>query len=289
MSDFIQALRPYQWTKNVLVFAALVFAQKLSDTEKILLALAAFAVFSAASSSVYLLNDIVDRERDRQHPTKRERPIAAGRVSVGAALVVALVLATGALVGAWAINRNLAAVIGGYLLLQVAYNLVLKSIAIIDALCVASGFLLRAIAGAVAISEPMSSWLLICTTFASVFISFAKRRHEFSTLPGEATHHRQSLAGYSVSSLDQFLVISAAATILSYALYTTDEETVAKFGDVRLLATLPLVIYGVMHYLDLVQRGEAVGDPSLALVRDKPLLITVGLYGLLVVFLLYLG
>jgi len=289
MIDLIQALRPYQWTKNLLVFAALVFAQKLADTEKILLAVAAFAVFCAAASAVYLLNDIVDRERDRQHPTKRERPIAAGRVSVGAAVVMALVLAAGALAGAWAINPSLAATIGGYLLLQVAYNLVLKSIAIVDALCVALGFLLRAIAGAVAIGEPMSSWLLICTTFASVFISFAKRRHEFSTLPGEATRHRESLAGYSVSSLDQFLVISAAATILSYALYTTDDETVAKFGDVRLLATLPMVIYGVMHYLDLVQRDEAVGDPSRALLRDKPLLITVGLYGLLVVLLLYLG
>ncbi len=289
MSDFLQALRPYQWTKNVLVFAALVFAQRLDDTDKILQALAAFTIFCAASSSVYLINDIVDRERDRQHPTKRERPIAAGRVSVGAAVFVAIVLATAALIGAWAINRNLATVIGGYLLLQVAYNLVLKSIAIVDALCVASGFLLRAIAGAVAINEPMSSWLLICTTFASVFISFAKRRHEFSTLPGEATRHRESLAGYSVSSLDQFLAISAAATMLSYALYTTDDDTVAKFGDVRLLATLPLVIYGLLHYLDLVQRDEAVGDPSLAVVHDKPLLITVALYGLLVVLLLYLG
>lgn len=288
MIDLIQALRPYQWTKNLLVFAALVFAQQLANTEKILLAAATFVIFCAAASSVYLLNDIVDRERDRQHPGKRERPIAAGRVGVGAAAVMALVLAAAALAGAWAINPGLAATIGGYLLLQVAYNLVLKSIAIVDVLCVAAGFLLRAIAGAVAIGEPMSSWLLICTTFASVFISFAKRRHEFSTLEAEAASHRESLAAYSISSLDQFLVISAAATILSYALYTTDDLTVDKFGDVRLLATLPMVIYGVMHYLDLVQRNEAVGDPSRALLRDKPLLITVGLYGLVVVLVLYL-
>ena len=172
---------------------------------KILQALGAFVIFCAASSAVYLLNDIADRERDRQHPTKRDRPIATGRVGVGKAAGAALVLAVGALAGAWAINRDLAIVIGGYLLLQAAYNLLLKSIAIVDALCVASGFLLRAIAGAVAIDEPMSSWLLICTSFASIFISFAKRRHEFSTLTSDASNHRESLSGYSLSSLDQFL------------------------------------------------------------------------------------
>ncbi len=287
MIDLLQALRPYQWTKNALVFAALVFAQRLGDPDKVLLAGAAFGIFCAASSSVYLFNDIVDRERDRRHPVKRERPIAAGRVSVPTAAAVAVVLAVGAVAGAWAVSDQLTAVIGGYLLLQLAYNLGLKSLPIVDALCVASGFLLRAIAGAVVIDEEMSSWLLICTSFAAVFISFAKRRHEFSTLTDEATSHRASLSGYSASTLDQFLVISAGATLLSYALYTTDTETVAKFGNNRLLWTLPLVIYGLFHYLDLVQRDAATGDPSLALVRDKPLLITVGLYAALVILLLY--
>lgn len=287
MTDLLRALRPYQWTKNALVFAALVFAQKLGDPDKVLLAVAAFGIFCAASSSVYLLNDIADRERDRRHPVKRERPIAAGRVGVPTAAAVAVMLAAGSLASAWAINNQLAAVIGGYLVLQLGYNLGLKSLPIVDALCVASGFLLRAIAGAVVINEPMSSWLLICTSFAAVFISFAKRRHEFSTLTADATSHRESLSGYTASTLDQFLVISAGATLLSYALYTTDAETVAKFGDNRLLLTLPLVMYGLFHYLDLVQRDEAAGDPSLALVSDKPLLITVALYALLVVGLLY--
>lgn len=287
MIDLLQALRPYQWTKNLLVFAALVFAQKLGDPDKVVLAIAAFGIFCAASSSVYLFNDIVDRERDRRHPVKRERPIASGRVGVSTAAAIALVLAAGSLASAWAINHQLAAVIGGYLMLQLAYNLGLKSLPIVDALCVASGFLLRAIAGAVVIDEPMSSWLLICTSFAAVFISFAKRRHEFSTLTDDPTSHRESLSGYTVSTLDQFLVISAGATLLSYALYTTDSQTVAKFGDNRLLLTLPLVMYGLFHYLDLVQREEAAGDPSLALVSDKPLLITLALYALLVVGLLY--
>jgi len=287
MTDLLQALRPYQWTKNALVFAALVFAQKLGDPDKVLLAVAAFGIFCVASSSVYLFNDITDRERDRRHPLKRERPIAAGRVGVPTAAAVAVVLGAGSLASAWAINTELAAVIAGYLVLQLGYNLGLKSLPIVDALCVASGFLLRAIAGAVVIDEPMSSWLLICTSFAAVFISFAKRRHEFSTLTNQATSHRESLSGYTAATLDQFLVISAGATLLSYALYTIDAETVAKFGDKRLLLTLPLVMYGLFHYLDLVQRDEATGDPALALVSDKPLLITVALYALLVVGLLY--
>ena len=134
----------------------------------------------------------------------------------------------------------------------------------------------------------MSSWLLICTTFGAVFISFAKRRHEFSTLTADASSHRESLSGYGKSSLDQFLVISAAATLLSYALYTTDDETVAKFGDSRLILTLPFVMYGLFHYLDLVQRDQIAGDPSLALLRDRRLQITVLLYMFLVVLLLYL-
>jgi len=287
MIDFLRALRPYQWTKNVLVFAALVFAQDLGDPTKVLLALGAFAVFCAASSSVYLFNDIVDRERDRLHPTKRDRPIAAGRVSVAVAATLGIVLAAGAMLGAWAISPRLAAVMGFYLLLQLAYNLGLKSVPIVDALCVASGFLLRAIAGAVAIEAEMSSWLLICTSFAAVFISFAKRRHEFSTLTAEAMAHRESLSGYSLAALDQFLVISAGGTLISYALYTVDVETVAKFGGTRLLLTLPLVMYGLFHYLALVQLDESTGDPSLALLRDKPLLITVALYATLVVLLLY--
>lgn len=288
MIDLLRALRPYQWSKNALVFAALVFARDLGDGRRVLLALAAFVIFCAASSAVYLFNDIADRERDARHPVKRDRPIAAGRVGVGTAAIVALVLALAALLGAWSINLELAAVIGGYFALQLAYNLGLKHIAIVDALCVAAGFLLRAIAGAVAIDEEMSSWLLICTSFASVFVSFAKRRHEFSTLTGSAAAHRESLAGYRVGTLDQFLVICAGATLLSYALYTIDEETVTKVGDERLLWTLPLVMYGLFHYVALVQRDEAIGDPALALVRDRPLLITVALYGALVVLLLYL-
>ena len=287
MPDLIKALRPYQWSKNLLVFAALVFAQQLGNTEKVTQAAIAFVVFCAASSAVYLLNDVLDRERDRQHPDKAQRPIAAGRVSVGTAVGVAVVIAAGALAGAWFVNRSLLLVIGGYFALQLAYNAGLKQVTIIDALCVATGFLLRAVAGAVAINEEMSSWLLICTTFATVFISFAKRRHEYSTLQEDAEGHRESLSGYSAELLDQFLVISAAGTLLSYALYTSDRATVEKFGSNRLIFTLPFVMYGLFRYMTLVSQDKAAGDPSVALVRDKPLVATIVLWGMVVVALLY--
>ncbi len=288
MIDLLRALRPYQWSKNLLVFAALVFALELQDPQKIGAATIAFLCFCAASSATYLFNDIRDRNRDREHPEKAQRPIAAGRVSVPVAIVTAIVLALVALLGSRAGNWRLTVVIAVYLVLQGAYSLGLKHVPIIDALCVSAGFLLRAVGGAEAVDVPISSWLLMCTIFLSIFISFAKRRHEFVTLPSGGEEHRQSLAGYSVEVLDQLITISAAATLISYALYTTDAETVEKFGSNRLLLTLPYVIYGVFRYLALVHMNEEAGDPSLALVRDKPLLITVALWGLTVVALLYL-
>jgi 4-hydroxybenzoate polyprenyltransferase len=273
----------------LVVFAALVFALELQDTERLRAAILAFLFFCAASSATYLFNDIRDRERDRAHPEKAQRPIAAGRVSVPVAMSTAIILAAVALLGGYLVNEHLAAVIAAYLVLQAAYSLGLKHAPIIDALCVAAGFLLRAVGGAEAVRVPISSWLLMCTLFLSVFISFAKRRHEFISLPAGGERHRHSLVGYTVDLLDQFITISAGATLISYALYTVDAETVEKFGNNRLLWTLPYVIFGIFRYLNLVHSNREAGDPSLALVRDKPLLITVALWSLTVVALLYLS
>jgi len=286
MRHLLLALRPYQWSKNLLVFAALIFALELVDPLQVARATAAFVVFCAASSTVYLVNDLVDRDRDRNHPDKRNRPIAAGRVAPGVAGVTAAVLGIGALASSWRVHPELTLVIGGYFGVQAAYNLTLKHVPILDALCVAAGFLLRAVAGAVALQVEISSWLLICTIFLSVFISFAKRRHEASTLEdGEA--HRESLSFYEVELLDQLVVISAAATLISYALYTTDAATVEKFGTEWLVATLPFAIFGIFRYLALMHLDTATGDPSRALVTDRPLMATVLLWGLCVVLLLY--
>ena len=289
MRDLLLALRPYQWSKNLLVLAALVFALDLFRPEKVLAALAGVALFSAASSAVYLFNDICDRERDRNHPQKAQRPIAAGRVSVRAAGVASALLVIATLAGSFALEPRFGWVIVVYFGVQATYSLFLRNVAIIDVLCVASGFLLRVIAGAEAIREPVSSWLLICTIFLSVFISFAKRRHEISTLAAGGTDHRQSLSSYDLTLLDQLTAVSAASSLISYALYTTDPQTVEKFDTDGLVLTLPFVIYGIFRYLALVQRSEEAGDPSMALFKDRPLLITVMLWGLSVVGLLYVG
>lgn len=287
MKHLFLALRPYQWTKNLLVFAALIFALELADPLQTARATAAFLVFCAASSTVYLINDLVDRERDRNHPEKRHRPIASGHVAPGTAVVTAVVLGIGSLGASWLVHPELTLVVGGYFGVQAAYNLGLKHVPILDALCVAAGFLLRAVAGGVALQVRISSWLLICTIFLSVFISFAKRRHEASTLDEEARAHRESLAFYDVELLDQLVVISAAATLISYALYTMDPATVEKFGTEALVATLPFAIFGIFRYLALMHRDTAIGDPSRALVSDRPLMVTVLLWGLCVVLLLY--
>lgn len=287
MLDLLRALRPYQWTKNLLVFAGPVFALELFERRQALISLATFGLFCAASSAVYLCNDIFDRERDRKHPTKARRPIASGRVGAPAAAVTALALGLLALVGSWSIHRELALVVITYFVLQTAYTLGLKNMAIIDAMCVAAGFLLRAVAGAVAVQVPVSSWLLVCTIFLSLFISLAKRRHEFSNLAAAGAGHRQSLSGYTLPLLDQLITISAASTIISYALYTTDPETIAKMGHSDLIVTLPLVAYGMFRYLSLIQRDVWAGDPAMALLKDRPLQATVVLWCVAVVALLY--
>lgn len=289
MGDLLVALRPYQWTKNILVFAGLVFSLNLFTPAKIVDAVVAFLCFCAASSAVYLFNDVLDRGRDRKHPVKRTRPIASGRVGVPTALATSGALGAGALGGGWATRPELAGVLAGYLGLQIAYGLGLKHVALVDVLCIAAGFVLRAIAGAVAVAEPISQWLLICTVFLSLFISLAKRRHEVSTLTESAAEHRNSLASYSLPLLDQLLSVATAATLISYALYTTDPVTVEKFDTELLPITLPVVIYGVFRFHSLVQRDDLVGDPSRLLLRDRPIALAVILWGAIIMAILYLG
>lgn len=287
--DLLASLRPYQWTKNVLVFAGLVFSLNLLSPTKTAVAVGAFVCFCAASSSVYLFNDIRDREHDRLHPEKRLRPIAAGRVSVAAAAVASAALAVASVVGSLLLNRDFALVVLGYLLLQTLYSMGLKQIAIVDVLCIATGFVLRAVAGAVVVEEPLSAWLLICTSFLSLFIALSKRRHEVSVLSAGGVEHRPSLAGYTVSLLDQLIAVATAATLISYALYTMDPVTVAKFDTSYLPITLPVAVYGLFRFLTLVHRDRLVGDPSLALLRDRQIAGAVVVWGLIVVAILYVA
>lgn len=286
--DLIRALRPHQWTKNLLVFAAAVFAQRLFDPEALWRSSTTFALFCMASSAVYLFNDLRDREQDRLHPHKRHRPIAAGRLQPSTAAVLAALLALAALAGAFALGpRQLGVLFAGYLLLQGAYTLALKRVPILDALIVAAGFVMRAIAGALAIDVEFSTWLLICTIFFALFVSLAKRRHELAYLAASGAEHRSSLVGYDLALLDQLVGIATAASLMSYALYTADPGTMERFQTRLLPLTLPFVVYACFRLLYLMRNQEDLGDPAWALIRDRGLLLSALLWAASVCLIIY--
>ena len=254
-------MRPRQWVKNLFVFAGLIFAQKLL-TPLTIVAIAAFVIFCALSGAVYLLNDVADRDQDRLHPRKRERPIAAGRLSVPGALVAALALIVLALGSSLLISPRFTLVTAAYVVLLTLYSAWLKHLVIVDVLVVAVGFVLRAVAGAVAIDVEISGWLLICTILIALFLALGKRRHEYLTLGDTAATHRPILAEYSAALLDQMIAVVTASTVTAYALYTMSPETVAKFHTHLLPVTLPFVIYGIFRYLYLLYRRQLGGNPS---------------------------
>ena len=287
IGNLIVSLRPHQWTKNVLVFGALIFGKRLFEPHAVWTAVAAFAIFCALSSVVYLVNDLHDRDGDQLHPIKRLRPIASGAFPPAAAVVTAVVLAVGAMAAALAINQPFAIVCGVYLVLLSLYSWQLKHVVILDVLTLASGFVLRAIAGAVAIEVPFSSWLLLVTLLGALFIGLSKRRAELVALADGAKGHRRILAEYSPYLLDQMIGVVTASTVLAYAFYTISPEVVQHFGTDRLLYTVPFVIYGIFRYLYLIHQREEGGNPSELLVTDRPILACGVLWGLAVVIILY--
>ena len=272
LSAVLASLRPRQWVKNLFVFAGLVFAQRLF-TASVWPALGAFAIFCALSGAIYLLNDVADRDKDRLHPRKRERPIASGLLSVPVALGSALILAVGGLAAAVALSPWFAAVAFGYVGLLSLYSAALKHVVIVDVLTVAIGFVLRAVGGALAIGVDISGWLLICTILIALFLALGKRRHEYLTLEGEAARHRPILAEYSAGLLDQMIAVVTASAVTAYALYTMSPETVAKFHTHLLPATLPFVLYGIFRYLYLLYRRQLGGNPSELFLNDRALLL----------------
>lgn len=285
--NLLISLRPGQWTKNLLVFAALIFAEKLFDVSSVVAALEAFVVFCALSGAVYLLNDVMDRESDRRHPLKGRRPIAAGALSVPVAMSAAAVLGATAIAGAFALTWQLGIVASAYVALQALYSGPLKHIVIIDVLTLAIGFVLRAVAGAVAIDVDISHWLFVCTILLALFIALAKRRHELVLLGDDATSHRPILGEYSPYLLDQMIAVVAASTLIAYIFYTVNAETVEKFGTQWLGLTVPFPLYGIFRYLYLVHRREGGGSPSDMLLNDRPLLACVTLWVVAVVLIVY--
>ena len=288
----IEELRPWQWTKNLLLFAGVLFSRQLGDGHLVLRAAAGFVAFSLLSGVVYLVNDLADVEADRRHPKKRRRPIASGRLSPAVAWaagvpILGIVLAISVWLGA-----GFSIVAWGYFLLNLAYSFGLKHQVLIDVFVIAIGFVMRAIAGVellrpVSPGTGLSPWLLVCTFFGALLLALAKRRREIANRPADVTQQRTVLENYPPALLDGLLLVSAAASLMGYALYTIWPATVAKFGTEALLYTVPLVTYGIFRYLYLVRVSESAEDPSHVLLTDRPLAACVLLYLGAVVVILY--
>lgn len=281
------SLRPHQWTKNLVVFAALGFSKHLFEVGPLLRATFAFALFCGLSGAVYLLNDLADLERDRLHPSKRLRPLASGALAPRTAVMVAAILAFGCLALAFVLGRPFAATAFVYLGLNLLYSFKLKEVVIVDVLCVSLGFVVRAVAGAVALGVAISDWLLICTLLLALFLTLSKRRHELTSLNQEASAHRKILAEYSPYLLDQMINVVTASLLSAYAFYTTAAETREKFLTDRLAWTIPFVLYGIFRYLYLVHQKEQGGSPTDILITDRPLLVTVALWAAAIVLIVY--
>jgi 4-hydroxybenzoate polyprenyltransferase len=285
--NLLISLRPAQWPKNLLVFAGLIFGQRLFDPTAVRDAVVAFAIFCGLSGTVYLINDVADREHDRQHPHKSLRPIASGAVGVPTALVAATVIGAAAIAAGFALNVRFGAISIAYVALLGLYSALLKHIVIIDVLTISIGFVLRAVAGAVAVNVEISHWLLVCTILLALFIALAKRRHELVLLTDTATMHRRILGEYSPYLLDQMIAVVTASTLVAYIFYTISPETEAKFATRWLGLTIPFPLYGIFRYLYLVHRREGGGSPAELLLTDRPLLLCVALWGIAVVLLIY--
>ena len=287
VANLLVSLRPDQWTKNLIVFAALIFARLLFDPAALALASAAFLIFCALSGAVYLINDVSDREVDRQHPLKSRRPIASGELPAAAALGWAAGLSIAALAWAFWLQPRFGWAAAAYLALFVLYTRVLKHIVILDVMTIAIGFVLRAEAGGLIIGVPISQWLLVCTILLALFLGLAKRRHELTLLTDGASGHRPILEEYDPYLLDQMIAVVAATTLMAYVIYCASPEPAERFGTRLLVLTTPFPIYGLFRYLYLVHRKQGGGSPSDMLLRDRPLLSCVALWGLAVIAIIY--
>jgi 4-hydroxybenzoate polyprenyltransferase len=287
LPPLIRAMRPLQWSKNSLVFAALLFDKRVFQWDALWHTLAAAMVFSAVSSAIYLVNDVRDLHQDRLHPKKRNRPIAAGEVSPGQAMRVAVALLTVGLITAVAVRPEFAIVIVAYIALMLAYSYGLKRMVILDVFAIAAGFVLRAVGGAVAISVPASPWLYVCTALGALFIGFGKRRNEIVTLEAAAGHHRANLEEYSLPMLDQIIAIVSAAMLIAYSLYTFDAANVPDSHAMML--TIPFVAYGLFRYLYLIYRRGEGGSPEVLLIKDPGLISCIAGWVATSLIILYLS
>jgi len=285
----IESARPKQWVKNVFVLAGLVFGGQLFDPGACVRASVCFLLFCAASSAVYLVNDVFDKASDAHHPVKRLRPIASGRLPVPVAAAAAFFLAATALGGSLLLSGPVFTAVALYLAMTAAYTTGLKRVFILDVLIVAAGFVLRAVAGAAAVRAEISPWLVRCTFLLALFLALGKRRNELVLLGDAARQHRPNLGSYSVGLLDSWLTAVSGATIVCYALYTQSSRTVEHFHTTNLLYTVPFVVYALFRYQHLVLRENGGGDPGSSLLRDRGMKIAIGAWAAVAAFIVYSG
>ncbi|MBN2055223.1 decaprenyl-phosphate phosphoribosyltransferase [bacterium] len=306
MNNYLHALlktmRPKQWTKNSVLFAGLVFSLHLFDPLALLKVTAAFILFCMVSGTVYIINDVIDYEKDRNHPEKRHRPIAAGLIPRPAAAAAAAAIITGALLLAFLLQPRFGIICLVYFTMNLGYSLYLKNLVIIDVLIIAIGFVLRAVAGAMVIDVVISEWLLICTLLLALFLALCKRRHELIQMEyaaraerrecaetGPKVKTRQVLAEYSAELLDQMIAVVTASALMAYSLYTISGSVQTKFHTTNLQFTIPFVLFGIFRYLYLVHKKQLGGSPELILLKDPPIIIDVLLWLGVVFLVLYLG
>lgn len=274
MTNLLISLRPKQWIKNCVVFAGIIFSRNLADWSMEWKTWVTFIAFCAVVSAGYLLNDIIDRENDRHHPVKKNRPIASGRLGIGASITAIFMLIIPALAVGFFADPLLPLFLAMYIVLQFSYSLYVKKLVIVDVMFISAGFVIRAVAGAAVIHVPISAWLVVCTMLLALFLGLAKRRAELVLLEDEAVTHRSNLSQYSIELVDQMISVSASATLVSYALYTFTAFEHSR----NMMLTIPFVLYGIFRYLVLVHKHLRGGSPEQVMLTDKPLLIDVVLW-----------
>lgn len=287
INDIVGCMRIRQWTKNVLIFAAPVFSRHIHQTDCLLKSIAAFFLFSLAASAVYIVNDLQDVERDREHPEKKNRPIPSGRVSKTTAGMLFALTFFLSVIPSFFLEMRFGAILSFYIALQILYSLYLKNMVILDVFVISLGFVLRVAAGALVVDVPLSKWILVCTMLLALFLVLSKRRHELMLLDDNAYTHRIILKEYTPYLLDQMIGVVTSATLVAYMIFTLSQETVEKFGN-NMVLTVPFVLYGIFRYLYLVHRKNEGGQPEEILLTDLPMQIDIILYGIVAILAIYL-
>jgi decaprenyl-phosphate phosphoribosyltransferase len=283
LGSILKAVRPHQWVKNLFVAAPVVFAKRIGDLHSDLRAGAAFAAFCLLSSAVYLVNDLVDIEKDREHPTKRHRPIASGKLKPQFARALAALFAVAALGSGLVLGWSFALTATGYLALNAAYSFRLKRIAFVDVACISVGFLLRVLAGAFAINVSPSRWLLVCTLLLSALLGFGKRAHELR-IGGDGGHkHREVLGDYDADVLRVLLWVLGVATTLAYLIYTRTQHTNELFGGGQLVFTVPFAAFGIYRFIRIVNRTDTADSPTDSMLHDPAFVVNLVLYAAAVI------